>query len=59
VVESVRIRSGTVPLCIIGLTDLVQSKRDAGRHKDLDDVEHLTAVHGPHPRVRRRGRVGP
>jgi len=26
---------------IIGLEDLLQSKRDAGRAKDLDDIEHL------------------
>jgi hypothetical protein len=58
VVESMRAPSGTTPLYIIGLTDLVQSKRDAGRHKDLDDVEHLTALHGPHPHARRRSRAG-
>ena len=28
----------------IHVKDLIQSKRDAGRHKDLDDVEHLTAL---------------
>jgi hypothetical protein len=46
VTESVSTPRGTVPLNIIGLLDLVQSKRDAGRHKDLDDVVHLTALHG-------------
>ena len=29
------------PLPVIGLPDLVTNKRAAGRHKDLDDVEHL------------------
>lgn len=29
------------PLNVIGLSDLVRNKRAAGRHKDLDDVEHL------------------
>ncbi|MBK9001625.1 MAG: hypothetical protein IPM35_38380 [Myxococcales bacterium] len=28
----------------IGAQDLIQSKRDAGRHKDLDDIEHLEAL---------------
>ena len=31
-----------VPLYIIGLEELIRNKRAAGRHKDLDDVEHLT-----------------
>jgi hypothetical protein len=31
----------TVTLPILGLADLVRNKRAAGRHKDLDDVEHL------------------
>ena len=30
-----------VLLAVIGLSDLVTNKRAAGRHKDLDDVEHL------------------
>jgi hypothetical protein len=29
------------PLNVIGLSELVRNKRAAGRHKDLDDVEHL------------------
>ena len=29
------------PLEVIGLSELVRNKRTAGRHKDLDDVEHL------------------
>jgi hypothetical protein len=28
-------------LPVIGLADLVRNKRAAGRHEDLDDVEHL------------------
>lgn len=31
-------------LWVIGLAHLIQAKRAAGRHKDLDDVEHLPAV---------------
>ncbi len=30
-----------VPVSVIGLEDLKASKRAAGRHKDLDDLEHL------------------
>ncbi len=30
-----------VQLPVIGLADLLRNKRAAGRHKDLDDVEHL------------------
>lgn len=30
-----------VPLPLIGLADLIKNKRSSGRHKDLDDVEHL------------------
>ena len=30
-----------VPVAIIGLEDLKANKRAAGRHKDLDDLEHL------------------
>jgi hypothetical protein len=40
--ERLRLRSRAVPLPIISLRDLLQSKRDAGRHKDLDDIEHLS-----------------
>jgi len=29
------------PMYFIGLDELVRNKRAAGRHKDLDDVEHL------------------
>jgi hypothetical protein len=44
VVESLHTAKGDVPLHIIGLGDLLQSKRDAGRHKDLDDIEHLAPL---------------
>jgi hypothetical protein len=30
-----------VPVTIMGLSDLKVNKRAAGRHKDLDDLEHL------------------
>lgn len=32
------------PLPVLGLAELVRNKRAAGRHKDLDDVEHLEPV---------------
>ncbi len=34
-----------VPLAVIGLADLLANTRAAGRHKDLDDVEHLERLH--------------
>lgn len=34
---------------------LVGGERQAGRHKDLDDVEHLVAIHGARA-LRRRTR---
>ena len=34
----------------IGLADLLTNKRAAGRHKDLDDVEHLSRSRGAQPR---------
>ena len=39
---------------LIGARDLIQSKRDAGRHKDLDDVEHLEALSTTRPRRKKR-----
>lgn len=30
-----------IPLPVIGLADLMKNKRASGRHKDLDDLEHL------------------
>lgn len=30
-----------IPVAFIGLVDLIANKRAAGRHKDLDDVQHL------------------
>jgi hypothetical protein len=58
VVETLETDRGSVPLHIIGLSDLLQSKRDAGRHKDLDDVEHLALLQRRPPRRRsaRRGK---
>ncbi len=32
----------TVRVCSID--DLIDMKRQAGRHKDLDDIEHLTKI---------------
>lgn len=31
----------SISVTIIGLVDLIANKRAAGRHKDLDDVQHL------------------
>jgi predicted nucleotidyltransferase len=31
-------------VAFIGVTDLIRNKRASGRHKDLDDVEHLSAI---------------
>ncbi len=42
VCENVELADGSRhPLNVIGLAELVRNKRAAGRHKDLDDVEHL------------------
>ncbi|MBI4950741.1 MAG: hypothetical protein HY908_01800 [Myxococcales bacterium] len=49
VVDRLRGRRPAVLVHIIGLPDLLRSKRDAGRHKDLEDVEALTAVAARHP----------
>jgi predicted nucleotidyltransferase len=49
--DSLRVGRTNVPLPIIGLDDLILSKRAAGRPKDLDDVAHLVAL-----RKRRRKR---
>jgi hypothetical protein len=54
--ETLHTRRGDVPLPIIGLADLLQSKRDAGRLKDLDDIEHLVQVAGGAPTLRRRAK---
>jgi len=43
-VETLRIGRRRVPLPIISLPDLLRSKRDAGRHKDLDDIAVLTTT---------------
>jgi hypothetical protein len=44
------------PIHFIGLADLLQSKRDAGRHKDLDDIEQLEALPSQQRKPRRRKR---
>ncbi|MBL9027255.1 MAG: hypothetical protein JNL21_33990 [Myxococcales bacterium] len=41
--ETLRLGRRRITLPIISLADLLQSKRDAGRHKDLDDIAVLTA----------------
>lgn len=38
-------RLAEVDLPIIGVDEFIQAKRDAGRHKDLADVEELLAIH--------------
>ena len=53
VTETMRLPNGKVPVYIIGLADLIDNKRDAGRHKDLDDVEHLS-LKRPGTGVRKR-----
>jgi len=42
--DSLEADGAKVPVFIIGLSDLVRAKREAGRPKDLDDVEHLTGA---------------
>jgi hypothetical protein len=40
--EQIELEDGSRrPLHVIGLAELVRNKQAAGRHKDLDDVEHL------------------
>lgn len=56
VTEKLHLRSGSVALPIISLEDLIQSKRDAARHKDLDDLEHLLALKRSRARKSRRQR---
>ena len=41
IVETIRFSGDSVPVSIISLSDLIRSKRDAGRPKDLDDLQHL------------------
>jgi hypothetical protein len=33
-------------IAVVGLADLIKNKQSAGRHKDLDDVEHLEPLLG-------------
>lgn len=53
-VERLRLRRRVVPLPIISLADLLVSKREAGRHKDLDDVDHLLRVTAGKTRRRKK-----
>lgn len=43
--ETIALEGGrNVPLFVVGLPELLRNKRTAGRHRDLDDVEHLEPV---------------
>jgi hypothetical protein len=37
------------PIYIIAVDELLRNKRATGRHKDLDDVEHLESIRGEPP----------
>ncbi|MBL8728170.1 MAG: hypothetical protein JNM25_07065 [Planctomycetes bacterium] len=39
--EQITVNRSVVPVWIIGLAELRQAKREAGRPKDLDDLDHL------------------
>lgn len=39
--ESIELEGATVPVWIVDLADLRRTKAEAGRAKDLDDLEHL------------------
>ena len=39
--EAIMLDADSIPVFIIGLDDLLRSKRDAGRPKDLDDLQQL------------------
>jgi hypothetical protein len=39
--ETITVSGASVPVWILGLSDLRRSKREAGRPKDLDDLDHL------------------
>jgi hypothetical protein len=39
--ETIEVGGSRVQVWILGLADLRRSKADAGRPKDLDDLEHL------------------
>lgn len=40
--QTLKLDGETVAFPILGLDDLIQAKRDAGRFKDLADIEYLT-----------------
>lgn len=39
--EAISVNGALVPVWVLGLSDLRRSKREAGRPKDLDDLDHL------------------
>lgn len=39
--ETISVNGVSVPVWVLGLSDLRRSKREAGRPKDLDDLDHL------------------
>ncbi len=39
--ESIEVEGSEVPVWIVDLGDLRRAKAEAGRAKDLDDLEHL------------------
>ncbi|HEX6811353.1 MAG TPA: DUF6036 family nucleotidyltransferase [Planctomycetota bacterium] len=39
--EQILVKGEQIPVSIVGLGELRRSKREAGRPKDLDDLEHL------------------
>ena len=39
--ETIMLGADSIPAFVLGRDDLLQSKRDAGRPKDLDDLQHL------------------
>jgi len=52
--ETIPVGKRKIALPILGLADLLQSKRDAGRLKDLDDIEHLEEIARRGRNARRR-----
>jgi hypothetical protein len=41
VAESIVLPDETIPVFLISQSDLIRSKRQTARPKDLDDIEHL------------------
>ncbi|MFH5834391.1 nucleotidyltransferase [Halalkalibaculum sp. DA3122] len=44
VTESISIKDNNIPVYIIGLSDLITNKRQAGRNKDLEDLNYLESI---------------